>query len=99
MPGIDDGEDVEVGTLCPAVIQLAKAVERHGFDSGGTAPDGLVGHLPDHGHLSSFHHQVTSRADALAQRKRLDEHTEQPPQNLDLESLDEHDAAAATARL
>jgi hypothetical protein len=29
----------------------------------------------------------------------LDEHTEQPPQHLDQESLDEHDAAAATARL
>uniref|UniRef100_A0AAU3GRB0 Uncharacterized protein n=1 Tax=Streptomyces sp. NBC_01401 TaxID=2903854 RepID=A0AAU3GRB0_9ACTN len=79
MPGIDDGEDVEVGTLCPAVVQLAKAVERHGFDSGGTAPDGLVGHLPDHNHLSSFHHQATSHADAPAQRQRSNEHTEKPP--------------------
>ncbi|MBU3062552.1 hypothetical protein KO481_29320 [Nocardia sp. NEAU-G5] len=79
MPGIDDGEDVEVGTLRPAVVQLAKTVERHGFDSGGTAPDGLVSHLPDHGHLSSFHHQTTSHADAPTRRMRFDEHTEQQP--------------------
>ncbi|MFJ8095932.1 hypothetical protein [Streptomyces griseofuscus] len=45
-PGVDDGKDVEVGALRAAVVQLAKAAERHRLDRGGGASRGLAGPRP-----------------------------------------------------
>lgn len=63
VPFADESEYVEIGSLRAAVVDLPQPVERQHVDRRGPMIDGLVAHVPDRCHESSFHHRPSSRAD------------------------------------